>query len=79
MVHSNDKYWGTAHSTTVALLLAAFSVIPVVLFESWAPRYTSIIAALAFSVVCANLAQAQWKKYSELTILSREAQRTRVK
>jgi hypothetical protein len=64
------KSTGTQYTATFALLLLALVASPLALFLSRPFGYASVVAALAFTILCSGLAWLQWTGHSDLTIPS---------
>lgn len=75
MFDSQFKSTGTQYTLTVALLLVAFVICPLVLVASRPIGYFSISIAVAGSILAVAMAWVDWNWYSELTIPSIEARR----
>lgn len=74
-----QKSTGTRHTMTAALLLVAFVFSPAVLIVSRPVGYVSVSLALVCSSLCVALAWVNWRKYSDLTILSIGSQSRKAK
>jgi len=72
MFEAQRKYTGTGYTTTVALLVVAFILIPAVLIISRPLGHTVVAVAVACSMLCAALAWIFWDRFSRLTIPSIE-------
>jgi hypothetical protein len=70
MSNSQQKYTGTRYTTTVALLIVAFVFSPAVLMLSRPFGSVATSIAVACSALCVAFAWVNWKRHSELTILS---------
>ena len=70
MSDNRQKYAGTRYTTTAALLIVAFVFSPA--FAILSGSSGAVVRSLApfCSVLCIALAWLNWKRYSELTILS---------
>ena len=79
MLNSQQTYVGTHYTTTVALLVIACVITPALLLLSRPFGYGAPSLAVACSALCVALAWINWKRYSELTILSIASPRPRLK
>ena len=70
MIATQEKPTGTKYTMTVALLMVALILSPAVLIISRPISILSISLAAACSMACLAMAWFNWKKHSELTILS---------
>ena len=70
MTDSSQMSTGTRYTMTVALLLVAFVVCPVVLFASRPMGYLSVSSAMLASLLFMTLAWVNSRKNAELTIPS---------
>ena len=70
MVDPSQKSTGTTYTTTVALLVVAFLIIPVVLLILRPFGHITLSLAIVGSVLCAGWAWFNWEKASRLTIPS---------
>jgi hypothetical protein len=77
MFDSNQKSTGTGYTPTVALLVVAFVVSPIVLIMSRPLGYVSVSLAIGCSVSCATLAWVNWKRSSQISIPSIVTQKAR--
>ena len=77
MFDALQKSTGTQYTTTVAFLVVAFIFIPAILVVS--RGYVSISLAIVCSALCVALAWINWKRSSQLSILSIAIQRATAK
>lgn len=70
MLSSFQKSAHDRYAATVALLLIAFIVSPIVLFASSPTGSLAVLVAIAFSLLCSGAAWTQWKWRSVATIPS---------
>lgn len=70
MFDTKQKSTGTQYTMTVAWLIGAFILSPVVLTASRPVGYISLSLALACSALCVGMAWVSWSRHSKLTIPS---------
>ena len=70
MLNPHQKVTGTRYTGTVALSALGLFFIPCAVMMSRTIEYATISAAAACSVLCVSFAWTNWKKSSQLSILS---------
>ncbi len=79
MLVANEKPTGTSYTTSVALLIVGFLLIPAVLIVSRPVGYLSSSVGFVCSAICIGLARMNWMKSSRLSMASIAYQRTDIK
>jgi hypothetical protein len=70
MSFSDQRPVHDRYTATIALLLMAFIVSPLLLYASRPAGYAAVLEALAFSILCSGVAWTQWRWHSASAIPS---------
>lgn len=70
MLQIQERSTGTRYSILVTLLLIAYVYTPLVLLATRPVGYASLSLAFAFGILCTALGWFEWRKRSDLSILS---------